>query len=564
METKGHFGDGNLEGFDEILDLEVERRGATFRTYVAAAHQLLESGLVVCVHGAGFTGLSWSLMAKALGEGEGGCCVLAPDLRGHGATTATDPTCSTDLSTETLLADLVALIEAFVTKKLAEESTETAQHTDELSKPTGSCSASFIPMQTTKDLGKHSQQVDQSSHDSNTSNGSMQTTSAAQHAHQVKNSGTSSVPVLTSKYTGQLNQVGQHLQDCSTSNMSIETAENIAHAHNTGQIAYRDPSASNVPVQALDDLEHLHKAGQDLNQDVDSPVLSENRPAERPNSVLEDGPTYSNDTISGSGPTISGADPVQVLPAPPLQLPSAPTPPDVQTVEQRKTIKICLVGHSLGGTLVVRLAAQKDTMFSSLHEVVLEVTGLVVIDVVEGTALASLEYMDEVLDRIPQSFKSVEDGVTWAVKSRNIRNRRSAELSVPSRLKECEDGSCTWITNIRLATSYWKGWFTGLSELFLSVEGPTMLIVAGMDRLDTTLIIGQHQGRYQLKLVYNAGHAIHEDQPEEVAESIADFSNRYGILHKNIAVFKASRKDMLQEKLRRARQLRDEQKTKPP
>ena len=41
------------------------------------------------------------------------------------------------------------------------------------------------------------------------------------------------------------------------------------------------------------------------------------------------------------------------------------------------------------------------------------------------------------------------------------------------------------------------GWFEGMSELFLSVNVPKVLILAGTDRLDTTLMRGQMQGAYQ-------------------------------------------------------------------
>ena len=43
--------------------------------------------------------------------------------------------------------------------------------------------------------------------------------------------------------------------------------------------------------------------------------------------------------------------------------------------------------------------------------------GLVVIDVVEGTALASLPHMATVLRQRPSSFPSLEAAVHWARKS---------------------------------------------------------------------------------------------------------------------------------------------------
>ena len=40
-----------------------------------------------------------------------------------------------------------------------------------------------------------------------------------------------------------------------------------------------------------------------------------------------------------------------------------------------------------------------------------------------------------------------------------------------------------------------------------------MLLLAGMDRLDTALTVGQMQGKFQLTCMPQSGHAIHEDQP---------------------------------------------------
>jgi len=43
-----------------------------------------------------------------------------------------------------------------------------------------------------------------------------------------------------------------------------------------------------------------------------------------------------------------------------------------------------------------------------------------------------------------------------------------------------------------------------------------MLLLAGMDRLDTELTVGQMQGKFQLTVLPQAGHACHEDQPTKV------------------------------------------------
>lgn len=54
-------------------------------------------------------------------------------------------------------------------------------------------------------------------------------------------------------------------------------------------------------------------------------------------------------------------------------------------------------------------------------------------------------------------------------------------------------------------------WYTGLSKLFLSVTAPKLLLLAGTDRLDQELTIGQMQGKFQMSLLPQAGHVIQED-----------------------------------------------------
>ena len=49
-----------------------------------------------------------------------------------------------------------------------------------------------------------------------------------------------------------------------------------------------------------------------------------------------------------------------------------------------------------------------------------------------------------------------------------------------------------------------EGWYKGLSEAFLGVCAPKVLMLAGTDRLDKPLTIGQMQGRFQMVLLPQA------------------------------------------------------------
>ena len=42
------------------------------------------------------------------------------------------------------------------------------------------------------------------------------------------------------------------------------------------------------------------------------------------------------------------------------------------------------------------------------------------------------------------------------------------------------------------------------------------ILVTGVDRLDKDLAIGQMQGKFQMQIVGQVGHAVHEDAPDKV------------------------------------------------
>lgn len=54
------------------------------------------------------------------------------------------------------------------------------------------------------------------------------------------------------------------------------------------------------------------------------------------------------------------------------------------------------------------------------------------------------------------------------------------------------------------------GWFTGLSSKFLAARTARLLVLAGTDRLNTELMIGQMQGKFQMTVVPGVGHMLHE------------------------------------------------------
>lgn len=177
-------------------------------------------------------------------------------------------------------------------------------------------------------------------------------------------------------------------------------------------------------------------------------------------------------------------------------------------------------GHSMGGALAARIAASQE----------LPVAATILIDVVEGTALDALPHMAAWLATRPPSFQSREHAVRYTLRRGFVRNVRSARLSVPSQLRSV-DGRWAWRTDLASTQPFWTEWFQGLTANFLSATGPKLLILAGVDRLDKALTIAQMQGKFQNIFIPEAGHAIHEDQPEKTATVILDFLRRNLLIH---------------------------------
>lgn len=86
---------------------------------------------------------------------------------------------------------------------------------------------------------------------------------------------------------------------------------------------------------------------------------------------------------------------------------------------------LILIGHSMGGALAVHIAHSK--LLPNLQV-------LAVIDVVEGSAMASLTSMPAIIRSRPQQFASEEDAIKWAVHHTGA-NPRSARVSAVSPLK---------------------------------------------------------------------------------------------------------------------------------
>lgn len=221
----------------------------------------------------------------------------------------------------------------------------------------------------------------------------------------------------------------------------------------------------------------------------------------------------------------------------------------------------------MGGAIAVHIANM---------QLIPSLVGIIVIDVVEGTAMDSLQSMQSFLRSRPTNFKSITNAIEWCVRSGQIRNIESARVSMPSQIINCETNELatkelplpssdspaigisnpmsipedaeestdfqvptasnavkkyTWRIDLSRSEQYWRGWFENLSDKFLDTPCPKLLILAGIDNLDKKLTIGQMQGKFQLQVLARSGHAVHEDQPGQVAETLGSYLIRNRFAH---------------------------------
>lgn len=97
------------------------------------------------------------------------------------------------------------------------------------------------------------------------------------------------------------------------------------------------------------------------------------------------------------------------------------------------TPKIVLIGHSMGGAIVVKCAHKCAENLPSL-------AGFVVIDVVEGTAKDALPLMLSVIKTRPTKFPNISNAIEWSIRSGMAKNSNAARVSMPGNLVNLATG----------------------------------------------------------------------------------------------------------------------------
>ena len=196
-----------------------------------------------------------------------------------------------------------------------------------------------------------------------------------------------------------------------------------------------------------------------------------------------------------------------------------------------KVPSLFLIGHSLGGSIVAQLAGASRWRNT--------VSGVCLLDIVEDTARVALAHMPAYLSKRPSTFSTLDEAVAYmcgdgGLKAKDVKESVSSLFKKGS--NEAGEQVLLWRTNLTDTEPFWSTWFTGMDDAFLSAPCPKMLMLAGTERLDKKLTIAQMQGKFQLALVRDSGHHIHEDQPHTVGQYLLTFVQR---VHKLNAVTRA-------------------------
>lgn len=188
---------------------------------------------------------------------------------------------------------------------------------------------------------------------------------------------------------------------------------------------------------------------------------------------------------------------------------------------------INLLGHSMGGSIATKLCYKMENELPN-DPLTKMIQSIVIIDVVEGTAMEALPFMEQVVMNRPPHFVDHVGAIKYGISSGQVRDKRSARVSMPAQVHEVMDKyinkpKMVWRTDLMATKQYWTEWFTGLTQQFLDVKAKKMLFLAGSERMDKELSIAQMQGKFGMIVVRECGHVIQEDQPQQVATHILNF-----------------------------------------
>ncbi|KAF9982799.1 hypothetical protein BGZ65_002483 [Modicella reniformis] len=185
------------------------------------------------------------------------------------------------------------------------------------------------------------------------------------------------------------------------------------------------------------------------------------------------------------------------------------------TVHETKLPKLFLVGHSMGGSVVTEVVHQG---------LVPNVVGFSVLEMVEANKSRAHVAIRQWCESRPTPCKTVEEAIQWAVDADEVRNVESARVSFPGMVvRDPDSSSYLWRNDLLRSEQHWSSWFDGLNTKFLKSKTPPRQMIVSTSQLDNEMKAGYEQGIFQQLSFLEAGHAVQEDEPVEVAKALIAF-----------------------------------------
>ena len=121
---------------------------------------------------------------------------------------------------------------------------------------------------------------------------------------------------------------------------------------------------------------------------------------------------------------------------------------------------IIMVGHGMGGAIATKVANVLETELSG-SDLNKAVIGLVVIDVVESTAMEALPFMERFVKARPPRFGDIASVIKYGLQNGQVRDRISARISMPAQVVEATDKltglkKYHWRTDLLAHKPYWE------------------------------------------------------------------------------------------------------------
>ena len=135
-----------------------------------------------------------------------------------------------------------------------------------------------------------------------------------------------------------------------------------------------------------------------------------------------------------------------------------------------------ILGHSLGGGVAVKTCKHilKTEFNKDLYD---KIQGLIVVDVVEGSAKEAIPFMMKVINNKQKEFNNIEEAIKYMNKTQ-IKNIESCNVSIPSLyIYNKNNNKYEWKIDLEKIEKILEYKYKNLSNEYLSIKTPKNLIL---------------------------------------------------------------------------------------